>query len=109
SFDSFPFSLWTGAFQARGLKLPRNVVKTPSLLAQMGLPRTGQFVTILPRTMIHFGGPHLRKIIIDLPPPPYPVDTFTLKHRAPNPITPVFINCAREVAKPFLSTKRPRQ
>lgn len=109
SFDSFPFSLWTGAFQARGLKMPRNVVETPSLLAQMGLARTGQFVTILPRTMIHFGGHHLRKIDIDLPAPTYPVGILTLKHRAPNPITPVFINCAREVAKPFLSTKRPRQ
>ena len=109
SFDSFPFSLWTGAFQARGLKMPRNVVETPSLLAQMSLARTGHFITILPRTMIHFGGHHLKKIDIDLPAPTYPVGILTLKNRAPNPITPVFINCAREVAKPFLRAKRLRQ
>jgi len=102
SFENFPFTLWNDAFRARGLKSPRNVVTTRSLVAQMSLARTGNFVTILPRTMLHFGAHNLRKIPVDVPTPTYPVGVLTLKDRTLNPIVHLFIDCAREVAKPFL-------
>lgn len=101
-FEDFPFSLWADAFRVRGLKMPRNVVVTRSLLTQMSLARTGRFLAILPRTMLHFAGHHmLRKVSIDLSARTYPVGILTLKGRTPNPIAQLFIDCAREVSKPF--------
>jgi hypothetical protein len=34
-----------------------------------------------------------------------PVGVVTLKNRTPNPIAKLFIDCAREVAKPLARTK----
>ncbi len=110
SFDNFPWSLTADLFRAQGLRIPRNVVKTRSILTRYGLLATGHFLTILPRTVLHFGAQSLplRRIAVDAPVPTYPVGITTLKDRTPNPITRLFIDCTREAAKPFAKNNRQR-
>lgn len=102
-FDSFPWTLVTEAFRARGLDIPRRAVRTRSVLVQNGLLRYGPFLTVLPRTFMHFGGVDsaLRQVPAALPIRTYPVGIITLKNRTLNPITRLFVDCAREVTKPF--------
>lgn len=101
-FDIFPWSLMGDAFRARGLPPPRNVLKTRSMLARHGLLATGRYLSIFPRTVLHFsGGLSLKRVPIDIPAPTYPVGVVTLKNRTLNPVARLFIDCAREVAKPF--------
>lgn len=102
-FDIFPWSLTGDIFRARELELPPIVLKTRSILARYGLLATGRYLSILPRTVLHFGARSLslRRVHVDIPTPTYPVGIITLKDRTPNPVARLFIDCAREVTKPF--------
>jgi DNA-binding transcriptional LysR family regulator len=106
SFDSFPWSLVGDAFRERGLELPRIVVNTRSILARYGMVATGRFLTILPRTALHFSAKSLslKRVAVDMPDLTYPVGIITLKNRTLNPVAHLFIDCCREVAKPFGSS-----
>lgn len=104
SFEARPWSLIGDAFVAAGLPVPRNVVRMRSILARYGLLATGRFLTVLPRTVLHFSGKSLalRRVPVDMPDQSYPVGIMTLKHRMMNPVADRFVACARDVAKPFL-------
>jgi DNA-binding transcriptional LysR family regulator len=104
SFDSFPWSLVGRAFRDSGLEVPRNLVKTRSILARYGMVATGRFLTILPRTALHFSAKSLslRRVAVDMPDLRYPVGILTLKNRTLNPVAHLFIECCRDVSKPFL-------
>lgn len=103
SFDNFPWSIIGAAFREKGLELPRNVVRVRDILARNGLLATGHFLTILPRTVLSFSprGLMLKPVPVELDIPTYPVGIVTLKGRTPNPITRLFMDCAREVSKPL--------
>jgi DNA-binding transcriptional LysR family regulator len=103
SFENFPWSLTAAAFRAEGLDPPRNLVKARSMLVRNSLLATGRFLTVYPRTVLHFGGKNLslRKVPVDIPRSSYPIGVMTLKNRTLNPISSRFIECAREVAKMF--------
>jgi DNA-binding transcriptional LysR family regulator len=77
------------------------------MLTRFGLLATGHFLTILPRTTLHFVGSSraFRRINLDVPVPTYPVGIITLKNRTVNPIARIFIEYAREVARAFIKTK----
>jgi|SRR5690242_1699429 len=110
SFEIFPWSLTAEMFRQDGLRIPRNVVKTRSVLTRSGLLATGHFLTIFPRTVLQFGAQSLglRRINVGIPAPTYPVGITTLKNRTLNPIASLFIDCARDVAKPFIKEKERR-
>lgn len=105
-FDSFPWSLVRDAFLAERLEIPRNVVRTRSILARNGLLASGRFLTLLPTTMLHFGAQNfsLKPLALDLPIPSYPVGIITLKGRTITPVAQLFINFARQVSQPLART-----
>lgn len=112
SFDAFPWSLTADMFRKQGLRVPRVVAETRSMLTRYGLLATGRFLTILPRTVLYFCGRRLQltRINVDMPIPTYPAGITTLKHRTLNPVAQLFIECAAEVARPLIiqnTTSRP--
>jgi DNA-binding transcriptional LysR family regulator len=103
--DSFPGSRAAETFRLHGLDVPRAIVTARSLQLQNTLLQTGRFLSILPLTMMHFGAKRLRlKVVpVELRIPQWPVGIVTLKNRTLNPVAQLFIQCAREVAKPLAS------
>lgn len=103
SLDNYPWSLIADAFKDRGLGLPRKTVTTRSVQVLTGLVETGQFLTILPRTVLKFrpSERELKILPVELGMRSYPVGIATLKNRTLNPAAKLFIQCARKVAKPL--------
>ena len=112
SLESHPWTLIKDAFRTAGLGLPRRIVTARSVQLLISLVETGFFFTMLPRTVVHFhkGVSSLKVWPADLPIQPYPVGIVTLKGRTLNPVTQVFIECAREIARPLAkpNKKAPR-
>jgi DNA-binding transcriptional LysR family regulator len=89
------------AFRSRGLDMPNISMRTLSVHLRANLVATGDFITTLPRSVLHlyavrFG---LKALPIDFPARPWPVSIVTLKNRTLSPVAERFIGCAREVAK----------
>lgn len=107
-FDSFPWTLVRDVFRASDLEVPRNVVRTRSVLARNGLLATGRFLTILPGSMLHFGAENLslKRVPIRLSVPQYPAGIITLKNRTLPPAAQIFVDSAREVSRALAG--RPR-
>jgi DNA-binding transcriptional LysR family regulator len=107
SFDIFPWSLIGDAFRAKNLDVPRNVVRVRSILARNGLLATGRFLTILSKTVMYFGANplSLKRVPVDLTLQRFSVGIITLKNRTPTPVAQPFIECAREVVKPYLKNR----
>ena len=107
SLETFPWSAIADVLRARGLALPRTTVTTRAILLTNDLLATGRFLTILPRTVLHFSAKRLSLQIlpVDVPIKPWPVGILTLKNRTLNPVAKLVIDCAREVAKPLTKRK----
>jgi DNA-binding transcriptional LysR family regulator len=92
-----------GAFHARGLDAPRQVVRTNSIRLITAMVATGHFLSIMPASRLRFEGKHfgLRRLEVDLQMPSGHIGLVTLKNRATSPVTQLFIDCARMVAQSF--------
>jgi DNA-binding transcriptional LysR family regulator len=67
---------------------------------------SGPFLAIVPGSLLRFGAmPPLKVLPVDLKIPPRPVGIMTLKDRTLAPVVKLFIDCAREVAKPLANGK----
>ncbi len=110
SLDIFPWTLIADAFRSRGLELPRRIVTTRSILLQNSLLTTGRFLTIMPRSVLHYCAKALQVEVlpVEITIQPYPVGVVTLKNRTLSPIVQLFIDCAREIAKPFAKSSKRR-
>jgi DNA-binding transcriptional LysR family regulator len=97
------------AFRARGLEPPKIAVRTYSIHLRNNLAAGGRFISVLPKSVLYFGGQNLCELPIDLPTPPWPVAIITAKGRTPNPVTARFLECAREVAKSISTLTRSRK
>jgi DNA-binding transcriptional LysR family regulator len=98
--------LWsyvTRAFQAAGLKPPRVAVTTNSYHARFSLLATGRFLSVRANLALKFQGkqPLIKALPIELPMTQAPIAIITLKNRTLSPAARLFIDCAREVAKPL--------
>ena len=95
------------AFRASGLDLPRATVVTSALEIRANLLRTGRYLSIVPEFWLQLPVPHpfIKKLPVDLPIAGGPIGIMTLKNRTPSPVTQLFIECAREVAKPLAKKK----
>ena len=95
------------AFHASGLEVPRATVLTLSLHIRNGLLASGRYLTILPGNMLRFGANYLplKVLPIELPIKPRPVGIVTLRNRTLNPVAQLFLDCAREVARPLAEGK----
>ena len=88
-------------FQTAGLSVPQAPVLTLSIHAGLKLVSTGRFVAFLPSSVLRFAGKDsaLCVLPIKLPAQPRTVGIITLKNRTLNPVTELFIKCAREMAR----------
>jgi DNA-binding transcriptional LysR family regulator len=105
--NTWPRSLIEDAFHASGLRSPRAGVASLSFNLYNSLLRTGRYLTALPGSVLYYGA--LRSLVkllpVEFPNQPRPIAVITLKHRTLSPIAQLFIDCAREIAKPLIRRK----
>jgi DNA-binding transcriptional LysR family regulator len=67
------------------------------------LVANGPYLTTLPGSLVHFSVKYLsvKVLPINVPVPPSPVGIITLKRRTINPVAQLFIDHAREIARPL--------
>ena len=95
------------AFRASGLDYPRVTVVTDAPHMRVSLLATGRFVTIFPASALRFPTrrSEIKVLPVDLPMARLPNRIVTLKNRTLSPVAQLFIDCAREVAKPLAKRK----
>ena len=96
------------AFRASGLDYPRATVFTIPAEVRISLLATGRFLTIFPTSVLRFPTkrPELKVLPVELPIARVPIGIVTLKNRTLSPVAQLFIEHAREVAKPLAKTGR---
>jgi DNA-binding transcriptional LysR family regulator len=101
--NTVPFVLVEDAFRAKGLSVPAARAVSFSVHLRNSLLPTGRYLTILPRSCLRYSPMRtvLKALPVDLPSKPTPVAIVTLKHRTPNPVSRIVIECAREVVRPL--------
>jgi DNA-binding transcriptional LysR family regulator len=107
-----PLDIWLGlvaaeAFRASGLDYPRVTVATAAPEMRISLLATGRFLSIFPDSVLRFptGRPEIHVLPVKVPVPPLENGIVTLKNRTLNPVAKLFIEHAREVAKPLAKRK----
>jgi DNA-binding transcriptional LysR family regulator len=97
-------SLVAEAVRASGLAMPRVAVTTTTAHLLFQLLETGRYVGHFGDGLLHFyaGRFALKKLPIELPVAPFAVAIVALKNRTISPVAQLFIDCAREVAKPLM-------
>jgi DNA-binding transcriptional LysR family regulator len=98
--ESLPGQYIAQAFRAGGFQPPRAHVVSFSIPLHHHLLATGRYITMLPRSMLHFGKHmSLKSLPVESPAGPYPIGILTLRNRTLSPLAHLFITCARDVAK----------
>jgi len=105
--DNVVGSVAMKAFRARGLGYPRTTVVSDSPHVRMSLLATGRFLSIFPASALRFPAKSqdVRILPIELPLAHMPVGIVTLKNRTLGAVARLFIEHAREVAKPLANRK----
>jgi len=95
------------AFRVSGLPQPRASVVTMPGEVRTKLLATGRFLSIFPASALKFTTerPKLQILPVALPLARLPVGIVTLKNRTLSPVAQLFIEHAREVAKPLAKRK----
>lgn len=95
------------AFRASGLDYPRVTLVTAAPEVRISLLATGRFLSIFGASVLGFpaGRPEIKVLPVKLPVAPVPVGIITLKDRMLSPVARLFIEHAREVAKPLAKRK----
>ena len=90
------------AFHALGLQAPRTVVSS-TLPVRNAMLSTGRFLSMVPRVVLQFPTEKqsFRAFRIDLPMTSRPLALLTLKNRTLNPVARLFIEWARQAARPL--------
>jgi DNA-binding transcriptional LysR family regulator len=90
-------------FRASGGDYPHVTVVTDSPHMRISLLATGRFVTIFPASALRFltRRSELKILPVELPMARRPNGIVTLKNRALSPVAKLFLDCAREVARPL--------
>jgi DNA-binding transcriptional LysR family regulator len=101
--DSVNGSVAREAFRRSGVDYPRTTVVTYSGGMRLSLLATGRFLTIHPASLLRFPTkrPELKVLPIELPLAREQIGIITLKNRTLSPTARLFIEHAREVAKPL--------
>ncbi len=95
------------AFRAKGLDYPRTTVVTESSEVRTSLLATGRYVAIFPASALRFTTrrSEIKVLPVKLPMARLPNGIVTLKNRALGPVVQLFIDCAREIARPLAKRK----
>jgi DNA-binding transcriptional LysR family regulator len=101
-------SLIRQAFDARRISVRGAATGSPHLLLSL-LPK-GPFLVTIPDSVLKFctNLPPLKILPVELPVPPWPLGVMILKNRTVSPVAQLFVDCARELAKPLLNRKSTR-
>jgi DNA-binding transcriptional LysR family regulator len=96
------------AFRANGLDYPRTTVVSDSPEVRASLVATGRFLTIFPASVFGLlkARSEIKVLPVDLPTTRVPNVIVTVKKRILSPVAQLFIEQAREVAKPLARYKR---
>jgi DNA-binding transcriptional LysR family regulator len=99
--------IYRDVFRASGLDYPHTTVVTVSPEVRISLLATGRFLTIFPVAALGFPASRteLKILPVELQVPPVPVGIVTLRNRTLSPVAQLFIQHAREVAKPLAKRK----
>jgi DNA-binding transcriptional LysR family regulator len=92
-------------FRAAGLDVPRATVIILEPVARLALVARGRFLAIAAKSAFVGWDTALKTLPIELATASYSLGIITLKNRTLTPVAQLFIDCAREVAKPLLAGK----
>lgn len=101
--DSVIWPYVVEAFRVNALDIPPTRIVSNSVALGASMLATGSFLAMLPRSLIWFGGKQLgiKALPIQLPVHPPPVGIVTLRNRTISPVAQLFIDCARDFARPL--------
>ena len=99
--DNVAASLVADTFRVARFKPPKPQVVSNSVAVRMRLVETSKFLTIVPTSMLRFGGERLqvKRLPINLPIASPPAEIITLKNRTPNGVARIFLDELRTFAK----------
>jgi DNA-binding transcriptional LysR family regulator len=100
-------SVFVDAFRTSGLDYPRTTVVTFSPEVRIRLLATGRFLAIFPASALRLPTrhPEIKILPVELPTARVPIAVVTLKSRTLSPVAQLFIEAAREVAKPLAKVR----
>jgi DNA-binding transcriptional LysR family regulator len=102
-----PQGVWAANdFRAVGLNLPRATVITYTDIARVALVAKGRFLTIAGASAVSSLRGAIKALPIELASSHPPAGIVTLKNRTLTPVAQLFIDCARQVAKPMAMPRR---
>jgi DNA-binding transcriptional LysR family regulator len=101
-------ALVADVFRACGLRFPPKGSARGSVHLVCALIATGPSIGIFPESLLRCSSnlPPLKVLRMELPIPPLPTGIMTLKNRTISPVTRLFIDTARELAKPLAKQRR---
>ena len=106
-YDSVPGALILQIFRASKLQPPRPSIVTLSGQLTVTLIASGRFVGVLPSSVAHFNRrAGLQILPVKLAAVHLAAGLITVKNRTLNPSAKLFIDCAREVARPMAKPPR---
>jgi len=102
--DSFFGRIVVELFQRKKLPLPRNTVTTTSIFMRLNLMATGQFLSVLPTTILKHRSNQawLRALKVDLGDSTGPIAAITVKGRHGGGALKLFLDTSRAVCGNFL-------
>ena len=91
------------AFRARGCDYPRTTVVSDSPHVRLGLVAGGRFLSIFAASALRFPAPRpdIKILPVELPLARMPIGVVTLRNRVLSPVARLFVEMARDVAKPL--------
>jgi DNA-binding transcriptional LysR family regulator len=97
------------AFRANGLEPPRATVYAGSITMRTKLAEGGRFLAVVPAYILRFSGKlvSLRVLPVELPTTRRQIGIITLKNRTLSPLAQLFIDCARDIARPLTKAHAP--
>jgi DNA-binding transcriptional LysR family regulator len=95
------------AFRASGLEPPRATVYAAAINVQTRLATSGRFLAVVPAYTMKGPAKHpsLKVLPVELPTTGRRIGIITLKNRTLSPLAQLFIEAARELAKPLAKMK----
>src|SRR5262249_1737366 len=96
------------AFRASGLNYPHVTVVSDSPEVRNSLLPTGRYLTICAAAAVERRGrsPEFKILPVELPIDCLPNGIVTLKNRSLGPVVQLFIECARQVARPLAAKRK---
>jgi DNA-binding transcriptional LysR family regulator len=101
--ETWNYAALAEAFAAQDLEMPKITIRTLSVHIRANLLARDEFITALPRSVLHlyaerFG---LKALPVDVPLRPWPVILLSLKNRTVTPVVERFVDTIREIGKMF--------